>query len=84
MSKETNETKKTKTRTYKSDIDYITQNITYGYFGECQMYGTFNTGDGYGFSAMAFKNGRGTKGLIIKQIVDMVLYSGRPIRGYYD
>jgi len=74
---------KTKTHCYKSDEDYITKHIAYHDFGAYQMYGTFSTGDGYGFSAMVFKEGRGTKKVIANNVVNMVLRSGRPVRGYY-
>ena len=74
---------KTKTHCYKSDEDYITKHITYRDFGAYQMSGTFITSDGYGFSSMVFKEGRGTKKVIANNIVNMVLRSGHPVRGYY-
>lgn len=77
-------TKKTKTKTYKSDEEYIAKHIVFRDFGEYQMYGTFNTADGFGFSAQMFKTGRSTKSYLTEQIVRMVLKSGREVRGYYD
>lgn len=73
----------TSTKTYKSDRDYIVKHITYRDFGETQMYGTFTAGNGHGFSVIVFKEGRGTKGVIADHIVDMVLSSGAPVRGFY-
>lgn len=74
---------KTKTRCYKSDEDYITKHIAYHDVGAYQMSGTFVTGDGYGFSSVVFKEGRGTKKVIASNIINMVLRSDHPIRGYY-
>lgn len=71
------------TKTYKSDRDYIVKHIVYHDFGETQMYGTFTTGNGHDFSVMVFKEGRDTKGVIADHIVDMVLSSGAPVRGFY-
>lgn len=72
-----------KKKTYASDEDYITKHISYHDFGAYQMSGTFVCGDGFGFSAMVFKEGRGTKKVIADSVVKMVLRSGRPVRGYY-
>ena len=72
------------TKNYKSDRDYIVKHIEYHNFEETQqMYGTFTAGNGRGFSVIVFKEGRGTKGVIADQLVDMVLSSGAPVRGFY-
>lgn len=73
----------TTTKIYKSDRDYIIKHISYNYYGDSLMSGTFIAGNGYSFSYTTFKEGRGTKGIIVNGIVDMVLSSGAPVRGFY-